>query len=202
MKILAFADLHGSVGSYKKIQSKIKKYKPDYLFCLGDFTIFEQNIDAIMKKLNELKKPTYILHGNHEMEDVVKKLCKKYKNLTFVHKKIIELEDYKIIGHGGGGFYGRINKEDVDFDKFVKKNKTKFKGKMILLTHAPPAETELDYLDFLGEHVGCSSYSDFIGKYKPKLALSGHLHENFGVKQKKGDTIIQSPGPDGKIYNL
>ena len=203
MKILAFTDLHAGVTAYKKIQAKVKKDKPDYIFCLGDFTIFEQNIEAVLRKISELRRPTLIIHGNHETDIIVRKLCKRYPNLTFAHRKTIQLGDYKIVAHGGGGFYGQGRlARDKDFDLFVKENKTKLKGKLILLTHAPPGYTKLDYLDWLEDHAGCASYQAFIKAYKPILALSGHLHENFGVKQKIGKTLICNPGPEGMVFKL
>jgi len=204
MKILAFSDLHASVTEYKRLQAKVKKHKPDYIFCLGDFTIFEQNIEAVLRKISQLKKPTLVIHGNHETDIIVKRLCKDYDNLTFAHKKIIKLGDHTFVVHGGGGFYGQGKhlKGDKDFDTFVKANKVKFKGKLILLTHAPPAFTKLDYLDWIGDHVGCTSYNKFIKKYQPQLALSGHLHENFGVKQKIGKTLVCNVGPEGRIFTV
>ncbi len=203
MKILAFTDLHAGVTAYKKIQAKIKKEKPDYIFCLGDFTIFEQNIVPVIRKISELKKPVLIIHGNHETDVIVRKLCKQYKNMTFAHRKIIKLGEYIVIAHGGGGFYGQGKlAKDKDFEAFVKENKSKLKGKLILLTHAPPGHTRLDYLKWLGDHVGCASYEKFIKEHKPIMALSGHLHENFGVKYKAGKTLICNPGPEGMIFTL
>ncbi len=203
MKILAFTDLHAGVTAYKKIQAKIKKEKPDYIFCLGDFTIFEQNIEAVLRKISEFKKPTFIIHGNHETDVIVKRLCKRHPNLAFIHRKLVKLGEYIVIAHGGGGFYGQGKiAGDKDFDSFVRENKAKLKGKLIFLTHAPPGHTKLDYLEWLDDHVGCASYGEFVKKYKPVLALSGHLHENFEVKYKSGTTLICNPGPEGMVFTL
>lgn len=204
MKILAFSDLHASITSFKKLKAKIKKHKPDYLFCLGDFTIFEQNVDEILAKINDFGLPTYLIHGNHESGPIVKKLCKKHDNITYAHLTPFKIGKYTVISHGGGGFYGQGEHLDRDkeFDKWVKKNKTKFKKPLILLTHAPPANTKLDLIDYLGDHVGCPSYTDFIDDYHPVLALSGHIHESFNQKQKRGKTTVANPGPDGTLYTL
>ncbi len=203
MKVLAFTDLHAGVTAYKKIVAKIKKEKPDVIFCLGDFTIFEQNIEAVLQKISELKKPVFIIHGNHETDVIVKRLCQRYPNLKFVHRKFVKLGDYLVVAHGGGGFYGEGKLAgDKDFERFISENKKKLKGNIILLTHAPPGYTRLDYLDWLDDHVGCASYGIFIKHYKPVLALSGHLHENFGVKEKRGKTLICNPGPEGLVFKL
>lgn len=203
MKILAFTDLHASITELKKIEGKIKKYNPEAIFCCGDFTIFEQNIEAVLRKLDALGLPVYLIHGNHEMDAVVKKLCTKTKNVQFVHNKIFPLGDYTVVAHGGGGFYGRGKLAgDKEFEEFVKKNKDKITGKIILLTHAPPANSALDYIDWMDDHVGCKSYMDFIKENKPVLALSGHIHETFGIIQKLGKTTLCNPGPGGKIITL
>jgi len=203
MKILAFTDLHASITALKKIEVKIKKYKPDAIICCGDFTIFEQNIDAVLRKLDAFGLPVYLIHGNHEMDVIVKKLCAKTKNIQFVHNKIFPLGDYTVVAHGGGGFYGRGKLAgDKEFEEFIKKNKDKITDKLILLTHAPPGGSALDYLDWMDDHVGCKSYMDFIKEHKPILALSGHIHETFGVVQKLGKTTLCNPGPDGRIITL
>lgn len=201
MQILAFTDLHTSISAYKKIQKKVKKHKPDYILCLGDLTLFETHIDVMVRKLGELKKPIIIIPGNHESEHALKKLCQKYKNITYAHKKIIPMQEYTIVAHGGGGFYDRKPAEDKDFERFIRENKKKLKGKIILMTHAPPRGTKLDKLDWAG-HVGCGSYTEFIKKYKPVLALSGHLHENYRVMQKKGKTLLCNPGPEGMVFKV
>lgn len=203
MKILAFTDFHSSITSLKRLEAKIKTHKPDYLFCLGDFTIFEQNIEAVLRRINDFKIPTFLIHGNHESDIIVQRLCKRYPNITFVHKKIVPLDQYLVFGHGGGGFYGQGRlSEDKDFNAFVKAHQNKLKGNIILLTHAPPAHNKLDYLDYIGDHVGCPSYERFIKTFQPILALSGHLHENFNKTDKKGKTILANPGPDGRVFIL
>jgi len=203
MKILAFTDLHASITELKKIEAKIKKYNPEAIICCGDFTIFEQNIEAVLRKLDAFGMPVYLIHGNHEMDVIVKKLCAKTKNITFVHNKIFPLGEYTVVAHGGGGFYGRGKLAgDKEFEEFVRKNKEKITGKIILMTHAPPANSALDYIEWMDDHVGCKSYMDFIKEYKPILALSGHIHETFGAVQKIGKTTLCNPGPGGKVITL
>ncbi len=199
MKILAFADIHGSITKLRKILQKVNKNKPDIILCLGDFTIFENQIEPVMRKINAFKKPVYIIPGNHETPAIVKRLCNKYRNLHYAHKKIIKLGKYTLVGYGNGGFSAK----EKGFERFIKQNHRKLLNKKIIfITHAPSYNTKLDYIDYLGEHVGCKSYTAFIKKYKPKLALSGHLHETFGKEDKIGRTILINPGPDGKVVKI
>lgn len=204
MRILAFTDLHAGITAYKKLLLKVKKFNPDLLICTGDFTIFEQNIEPVLGKIAELGKPVLLIHGNHESDAIVAKIAKRHPNIAFIHNKFHKIGEYTFIGHGGGGFYGQGDnlEGDEEFEELIRQNKRKLKGKLVLLTHAPPARTKLDYIDWIGDHVGCTSYTDFINKYNPLLALSGHLHENFCVKEKYGKTVLLNPGPEGMIIEL
>jgi hypothetical protein len=193
MQILAFSDIHGNSRALDAIIKKSKKV--DLLVCCGDLTIFEHGITGMMNALNKLNKPVLLIHGNHETDDVVGGLCKKYKNLFFIHKKQYCVEDVCFIGFGGGGFSLR----DEELEKFMKRLKPK-KDKIILATHAPPYGTRLDSI-FRG-HRGSKTVADFIKRFKPIYAFSGHLHENEGRTDKIGKTIVINPGKFGKIIKI
>ena len=193
MQILAFSDIH---GNSKALDSVLKKSKDvDLLVCCGDLTIFEHGITGMMNALNKLNKPVLLIHGNHETDDVVGGLCKKYRNLVFIHKKQFCIEDVCFIGFGGGGFSLR----DEELEKFMKRLKPK-KDKIILATHAPPYGTRLDSM--FREHRGCKTVADFIKRFKPIYAFSGHFHENEGRMDKMGKTVLINPGKFGKIIKI
>ena len=200
MKILAFTDLHLSSYAFKKIKSKVKKQNPDLLICAGDISIFEQGLDFILNKFNKLKKKTLIIHGNHETEKVLRKLCSKYKNLIFIHKKKYRQNNHVFLGYGGGGFSltdSGFYKTGKKFSKIIRKNRGK---KIILITHASPYKTKLDLI--VGSHCGNKTLRNFIIKNKIDLHICGHLHENFGKKDKIRKTEIINPGPYGKIIRI
>ena len=85
MKILAFSDLHDN-DSARKILKK-KSELADLVICAGDISIFERNLKSLMNWLAGLKLPTFIIHGNHEEEYILKKMCANYKNLTFIMRQ-------------------------------------------------------------------------------------------------------------------
>ena len=61
----------------------------------------------------------------------------------------------------------------------------------------------IDKLDLLEMgHVGNKDYLKFIRRMKPKLAISGHLHETVGVMDKIDKTQIVNPGWDGMVIEL
>jgi uncharacterized protein len=200
MKILAFTDLHLSSIAFKKLKEKVKKQKPELLICAGDMTIFEQDLDYILNKLNKLNTKTLLVHGNHETDIVVKKVCKKYKNLIFIHKKHYMHNGHIFFGYGGSGFAliePGFYKTGERFQKIIKKNKKK---KIIFITHAPPYNTRLDLI--VSNHCGNKTFRNFVAKNKIDIYICGHLHENFGKKDHIKKTHVLNPGPYGKIIKI
>ncbi len=198
MKILAFVDMHGNKDALDRIERMANKENVDYIICGGDLTIFGDNYETIMQRLDAIGKPVLYIHGNHETEKKSKKLCKKSQNIIWLHKNKIIDGEYMFVGWGGGGF----SKRDKEFEQWVKKEfpNPETGKKVVLVTHAPPADTKLDRI--WNESAGCKSIRIFIEKVKPVLAISGHLHENFGAKDKIGPTRVVNPGPAGKIYEI
>jgi len=195
MKILAFADHHGSPEDFKEIAKKAKK--ADIIICAGDFTIFENEIEYIMEQMNKLSKTVLLIHGNHEDEDTVRFLAKHFKNIEFIHGGYFETDEYIFIGYGGGGFATT----DPLFEELSKKFKEVMKGKKtIMITHGPPYDTKTDLLGM--GYVGNKSFTRFIKKEQPELFLCGHLHETFHKHDKIGKTRVINPGPDGEIIDL
>lgn len=199
MKILAFTDTHGSLEAIKRVRKKIKEQKPDLLVCAGDISVFEGGIFSIFKKLNNFNKKIIMIHGNHEDASTFIKYSKRFDNIIFIHKKHFVFENVLFLGFGGGGF----SMTDKEFEKTSKKFKAVIKKnsdkKIILVTHAPPYKTKLDYI---GEHCGNKSIRHFIEKNKVDLLICGHLHENFGKEDKIKRTKIINPGPFGKMIRV
>ncbi|MBI4451054.1 metallophosphoesterase [Candidatus Woesearchaeota archaeon] len=195
MRILAFADIHGSPSLIKSLEQLVRR-KPDLCICCGDFTLFEQRIEYILASFERLGVPVLILHGNHEDEATVRHLCRNRKNLHFVHKRIYWAGDVAFVGYGGDGFSVR----DKAFETFMYKQRAVLKKarSIVLVTHGPPYNTALD--DIGGWHVGNKSYRDAILKdSRIRLALSGHIHETFGRHGRLGKATLLNPGPKGKV---
>ncbi len=195
MKILSFVDLHGSIKSMRELKKKAKQ--ADVIVCAGDLSIFGSELDVLMMELDKIGKKVLIVHGNHEFEEEISVICKIMKNCEFIHKKVVEYKGVSFIGWGGGGF----SLVDKEFEKFAKKIKKKIEGKKtVLITHAPPYDTKLDFI--YKEHHGNKSIKKFIDTNQPKLAVSGHLHETAGKKDKVKKSIVINPGPSGVVSQV
>jgi len=197
MKLLAFVDIHGSLKALKEIKDKVKRYNPDLIICAGDLSIFENGLDYFVHQLSKIKKPILFIHGNHESEEFFSEVCNLFPNTKFIHKKAHKIDNYIFLGYGGGGF----SLEDKQFEKAMKRLMKQVKDeKIILITHAPPHNTILDKLD--KEFAGNKSIRRFIENNNILVAISGHLHENAGKKDKIKNTLVINPGPMGKIIEI
>jgi Icc-related predicted phosphoesterase len=209
MKVLIFADMHGSDAAFKKLETKAKSV--GLLICLGDFTIFGQRQQKILKRLDDLGKLCLLIHGNHESAADVAADCQKLKleNVLFVHKKVLRVGHLIFIGYGGDGFSLRDKAfENIYAPRFVQGVK-KYKeiivkegkaAKTILLFHGPPYGSKVDGIG--DQHCGNKSFRDFYLKHKIDFVFSGHIHESAGAVEHIKNTTLMNPGPQGMIVDM
>ena len=114
-----------------------------------------------------------------------------------LHKSAVERDNYVFLGFGGDGF----SRQDPEFRKIARKWYGNFKNKkVVLITHGPAYKSKLDKLG--KRHIGNIDYRKFIERIKPKLAISGHLHETIGEIDKIGNTKLINPCWDGMVIEL
>lgn len=197
MKIFAFSDTHGSKKALQSIKKNSKE--SELIMCLGDLTIFEQDLVKQLRFLNKLDKKVLIIPGNHESSRRLESACSRLSNLVFMDRQIFETEKIIVAGAEANGF----SLDDPDFEKTARKFRKALKQKskpFILMTHAPPHNTKLDEL--YDGHCGNKSIRRFIRQTKPVYAFSGHIHENHGKKDKIGSTTVINVGPGGVMVDI
>ena len=194
MKILVFTDVHGSPVAIKQLLNKAKSV--DLLICAGDIVDWG-NLEKIIRLFKITNKKMLIIPGNHEDYSELKNICKKYDFLIDIHLKKFKFEDCVFFGFGGGGFL----KRDIELEEEMKNLKFE-EDKLIFVSHGPPYGTKLDYLDHMQSYRGSKTLTEFIKKFKPKIAICGHLHENEKKEDKINNTLIINPGRFGKIIEI
>ena len=150
MKIFAFVDLHGRRTALKKIVARANKPDIDLVVNAGDLTIFGDKLNAIARELSRIKKPIIMIPYNHETDEQILKVCKKYFNMIYLQKRWLRKKEYLFMGYGGGGFAfidKKFEKTASKFKKLIKKG-----DKVILVSHAPPYGTKVDKIG--REHCG------------------------------------------------
>lgn len=196
MKLLAFVDSHGMPKAMREIERKAKN--ADIVLCAGDFTIFERDMEKLLKRLDSLGKPVFIIPGNHEGESSLERACRKLENVEFFHKKIKLINNVLFAGYGGGGF----ERKTPELEKFFTENNSliRIAPTKIFFFHAPPFDTRLDLIG--KSHNGSETETRLIKKYRPQIVVCGHFHENSGKSQKLEGTFLVNPGPEGAIIEI
>jgi uncharacterized protein len=197
MKILAFVDVHEDY-EYAEVLMR-KSIEADLILCAGDMTVFGDNMEEAVNFLDGFGKKVICIHGNHDSDHQMKKLCEKTEHVIFIHKKYYVDKDILVVGYGGGGFTREdegFKDVESEFSNLIKENK-----RSIFLTHAPPYNTKLDDMGDIG-HVGSKTFRRFIEKNQPSVAISGHIHDTVKSVDKIGKTVLVNPGPDGVIIEF
>lgn len=144
---------------------------PEYLSFLATFT----------------SAPVIYVHGNHDdkYEKRPPEGCICIEDDIFVYRGV------RILGLGGSMRYrpGEHQYSEKEMRKRVRSRKLRWKlaregGFDILVTHAPAYGIN-DGEDL--PHQGFQTFTNLIDKYSPKFFLHGHVHMNYGMRQKRQD---------------
>ncbi len=197
MKFLSFSDVHEQKKFVIELVERAKQPDIDFVICAGDFSSFGRGMKYVLRVFNDLGKTMYVIPGNHEDDNAFESIVGEYPHCVSVHKNAVKVGEYILCGYGGNGFV----MEDSEFRKIAREWYGLYNGKKIIfVTHGPAYGTKIDLLN--GNHVGNKDYRKFIERIKPKVAISGHLHETVGTVDKIGETQIANPGWEGMVIEV
>lgn len=188
MKFLIITDLHQKIECIPWINGLVEKYGPEAVLCLGDVTDFGTGKDAA-DIISGIKCKTYAVPGNCDPRDFPEAVSSVSVDM---HGKSTAVGNYRIVGLGGSnpspfGTPFELGEEEIDSAL-----RPVSEHGMILMTHAPGYDT-FDHIPD-GTPVGSVSIRKIIDEFEPVLAVSGHIHEDIGVKTV-GKTVLCNPGP-------
>lgn len=202
MRIIAFGDIHMSLGRFQDIPAI---ESADCIILTGDLTNYGTQKDAknILDQVLGVNPNILAQLGNLDNLEINDYLQELDMNL---HGQARVLGGQAcFIGVGGSNitpFKTPAEFSEEEIAGFLEKaysQATEFMdlthtGKMplILVAHTPPLETKLDKLPN-GVHVGSSAVREFIEKVQPNLCLTGHIHEAKG-EDRIGNTPVINPG--------
>lgn len=202
MKFLVITDLHQHEKAVEWINDIAEKNDVKAILFLGDVLsgdpLAPGTCDDARMILSKFKKKTYFIPGNCDYRDLPEKVS---DIVTVVHGKAFEIDGIKFAALGGSNptiFGTPFEMEEEEITKML--DPISSEG-MILMTHAP----SFGILDEIPSNinVGSTAIRDIVKKYKPIVALSGHIHEAVGIKNIDG-TLFINPGParDGRAVIL
>ena len=196
LKVLALTDIHRNQDAVRAATKKIAEEHVDAIFVAGD--ISHGNINEAIHILKILKghhKTVFFVPGNMDSPELMDWNDGNIRNL---HCKCESFNNYSLIGVGGSVYTPFNTHLEFAENEIAKTFRQSFsecseKKKLILISHCPPKDTELDRT-MTGIHAGSKAVRQFIESEKPLLVITGHIHEARGI-DKIGETMIVNPGP-------
>ena len=188
MKFLVITDLHQNESAIEWINSLAEKYDVRAILFLGDVTDMGTCEDG-RRILKRLKRETYFIPGNCDPESISRDNADIIKD---VHGKAFEIDGIRFAALGGSNPTIFNTPCELQEDEIEKRLEAISSEGMILMTHAPSYGI-LDHIPN-GMSVGSKAIREIVRKYRPIVALSGHIHEDIGMTEVDG-TLFINPGP-------
>jgi Icc-related predicted phosphoesterase len=170
----------------------------DGLIIAGDITEFGGRREAagVIESFAAVNENILAVAGNCDQESVGEYLDERGMN---VHGKIVEQGALQCVGVSGSLPCPGATPQEKGEDEFARileqaiQSRSGKSGHLVMVSHQPAYGTAVDTLRG-SQYCGSHSVRKFIEKYKPILAISGHIHEAPGV-DKLGKTTLVNPGP-------
>lgn len=218
MKALVTTDLHSSDRAAKTIKHGLVAGNFDCHLCLGDIITFRP-LEYLEDLFADPPVPTYTVPGNTDSDEARARLEEMGLD---IHFKRVSVGDVTIAGAGGCTPPPFRTAFVVQEDEYASRLPPVLKGAQVLASHGP-AHGVLDRSLFGGMHVGSRAVYNAIAEARPRVVLSGHIHEARGVvvhdwatdkvlaRDKEmletdgpGTTLFFNPGPakDGYVGRL
>jgi Icc-related predicted phosphoesterase len=193
MRFLVLSDVHRRDKVAKWANELLGDMSLNGTIVLGDITHFGPP-EWAGEFLASLKGTTYAVPGN----------CDPQGTLEYIERNAISLHLRKEVvgGHVLGGIGGSNptifdTPNELSEEEIMKQLRPIMEKGMVLVLHCPPFGT-LD-MPFSGKHVGSVSIQKLVEEFKPRIVLSGHIHEDRGIVERDG-TIFMNPGPAKEGY--
>ena len=175
MKILATADIHGSQYRLNIVLKNIDRYSPDLVVICGDITQFGPE-ELARNFLDQIPVETLAITGNIDTIDVGKGIDDS--KATKIEMKRVVKKGIPFVGFNG-----------VNTNQFkVVEGKKLLDENSVLVSHVPPYGAQDKA--FIGIHGGSKELRELVDKFKPKLVLCGHIHEDPGITKIGNTTVV------------
>ena len=200
MRFLLFSDIHGDI---RKCEDLVKKSENvDIVLAAGDYGMFRKGLKEPMAVLSRIKKPTLIVHGNHESLDELKAACRGWDSAHVLHGTKIEINGFTFFGIGGATPITPFVPWSVDISEETAAELLALcPENAVLISHSPPHKC-LDAISPPKKNIGSRSIKAFIERKHPLFVVCGHIHEEWNRKGTIGDVPVFNAGPFGMIFEL
>ena len=195
MKFLVISDMHGNSDMLDKLDEQCRQ--ADAVLFAGDFCRFKHPETGLpaLEKLCAKHDTVFAVIGNCDEPSFLEEIEKKDIS---VEGGLVSYEGLVLAGSGGGSKFSgdtpneREDKELADDLQIVSEQGEQQWDNLVLIIHNPPKDTKCDIVAN-GIHVGSPLLKEFIDKFQPLAAITGHIHESAGI-DTVGRTTVINPG--------
>jgi Icc-related predicted phosphoesterase len=198
MRLLAFSDLHADVDRTRRLVELSSS--ADVVVGVGDFATFHSGLEATIDALSAIESPAVLVPGNNETEEALRDACDDWPAAVVLHGEAADIGGLSFFGLGAGV---PVTPWDWSFDLTEDAAAAKLAScpeGCVLAVHSPP-RGHVD-LSSAGDHLGSEAVLRAIEVRCPRIALCGHIHEQWGRESRVGTTPVLNLGADGRFVDL
>ncbi len=196
MKALAFSDLHRDLDQGARLVEM--SADADVVIGAGDFASIHEGLEETIGALQGIEKPTVLVPGNNETADALRAAATGWKAATVLHGEGATIDGTEFFGLGAGV---PTTPWDWSFDLSDEEAAALIapcpEGAVLVL-HSPPK----GHCDGPGEGFGSPALLEAIEAKRPRIAVFGHIHEDWGCSSEVGGTPLRNLGPSGTWLEL
>jgi putative phosphoesterase len=187
VNLLVCSDIHGSKKALKTIRNAAEDESFDVVVICGDLTA-DGSPKFARALLDSLDTKVVAVPGNCDSKAVASLLD---ISGVSVHGKVAEVNGVRFFGFGGAppSPYGM----PFEIPEEVMARKLRDVGVRggVMVTHTPALG--MNDRSASGHNMGSKAILDVASELRPRLALSGHIHESRGETVSRG-TVFVNPG--------
>jgi len=183
VRILAIADIHGTIEVYDWLPGAVSHHDADILILAGDLLTggweeeqWEHARTVVMPTLQMMSIPAFFIMGNDDHID----LEPEDKKVRSVHMRRIDIGPYSVAGYQySPPFVGSCHeKPEEEIAADLRLIEPLLDEATIFVTHSPA----LGFVDriYSGYNVGSKALAGLLERKSVLCHIHGHIHNSFG----------------------
>lgn len=186
--LLVCSDLHGSDDAVALLRRAERDLSPDAVALCGDVTTYGSK-EYMAKVLSSFESDLLAVPGNCDTDEMLRMMEEAGAS---VHGRRVSCHGLDVFGFGGGLPTSARMPFEVEEDEMVAGLRSVGVRGGVMVTHTPPRGS--NDTDRSGRHIGSEGLVRVVEEFRPRLVLSGHVHEARGEHRADG-TVFVNPGP-------
>lgn len=199
IRFLCFSDLHRDQEAAKNLAKLARDV--DFVIGAGDFANRHEGLADTLDILAAVETPSVLVPGNGETLEELRAAAADWAAARVLHGTGCEIDGVRFWGVGGGIPVTPFGDWSYDFDEQqAEEMLADCPPEAVLVVHSPPIDT-VDQDDG-GRVRGSTAIRECIERRRPRLAVCGHIHGDWGKQVRLGDTPVLNAGPSGRIVEI